>query len=115
MKLTGRYKEIHPSRWATTWLLSEQNAELRRLLIQVIGYERICQELHATELDTWREYTLLKIDDLVDIENICILKMTCPSTAYIHAIRVPPNIESAREAIKWVNWGIDPQEFSVQT
>ena len=55
-------------------MLSERNAELRRLLIQVIGYERICQELRATELDAWREYTLLKIDDRVDVEKICLLE-----------------------------------------
>lgn len=41
--------------------------------------------------------------------------MTCPSTSFIHALRVPPDINSAREAINWVNWGIDPEEFSVQT
>ena len=115
VRLTGRYREVHPLKWPATWLLSEHNAERRRLLIQVIGYERICQELQATELDTWREYTLLKIDEWVDVENICILKMTCPSTGYIHTIRVPPNIQSAREAVKWLNWGIDPEEFSVQT
>jgi hypothetical protein len=31
--------------------VKEQNAEIRRVLIQGIGYERICQELEATELD----------------------------------------------------------------
>nr|WP_264196540.1 hypothetical protein [Microseira wollei] len=41
--------------------------------------------------------------------------MTCPSTGHIHALRVPPDMTSAREAIRWVNWGIDPEEFSVQT
>jgi len=30
-------------------------------------------------------------------------------------LRVPPNLASAREAIGWVNWDIDPEEFSVQT
>ena len=113
--LTKKYKKCHPSRWSTEWLLSERNAELRRLLIQVIGYKRICQELQVTQLDAWREYTLLKIDARVDVEKICLLKMTCPSTGYIYVVRVPPNIESAREAIKWVNLGIDPEEFSVQT
>jgi len=85
------------------------------VLIQGIGYARICQELQATELDTWQEYTLLKIDSNVDVEDIYLLKMICPSTGYIHALRVPPDVESAREAITWVNWGIDPEEFSVQT
>jgi len=44
-----------------------------------------------------------------------LLKMTCPSTGHIHALRVPPNVRSAKEAIRWVNWDIDPAEFSVQT
>ncbi|WP_242056908.1 MULTISPECIES: DUF6745 domain-containing protein [Oscillatoriales] len=113
--LPEEYGKVHPDRWQAEWLLSEKNAELRRVLIQGIGYARICQELQPVELDNWQEYTLLKIDNDVDIEQIYMLKMTCPSTGYIHALRVPPNMRSAREAIKWVNWGIDPQEFSIQT
>ncbi|MEH1970355.1 MAG: hypothetical protein V7K91_28410 [Nostoc sp.] len=71
--------------------------------------------MQAIELDSWAEYTLLKIDADVDEESIYLLKMTCPSTGFIHALRVPPNTNSAREAIRWVNWEIDPEEFSVQT
>jgi internalin A len=111
--LPEKYGTIHPNNWQSQWILSEQNAELRRVLIQGIGYARICQELAAQELDTWREYTLLKIDNDVDGEPIYLLKMTCPSTGHIHALRVPPDMQSAREAIRWVNWGIDPEEFSV--
>ncbi len=85
------------------------------MLIQGIGYARLCQELQAIELDAWREYALLKIEARVDIEPIYLLKMTCPSTGYIHALRVPPTVISAREAIRWVNWGVDPEEFSMET
>ncbi|HBE18484.1 MAG TPA: hypothetical protein DDW51_12930 [Cyanobacteria bacterium UBA11367] len=101
--------------WLSQWVLEEENAEVRRLLIQTIGYDRICQELQAIELDAWREYTLFKIDINVDEEPIYLLKMTCPSTGHIHVLRVPPEINSAREAIRWVNWGIDPEEFAVET
>lgn len=110
-----KYGKIHPQQWQATWLLTEENAELRRVLIQGIGYARICQELQAIELDTSQEYTLLKIDADVDEEPIYLLKMTCPSTSFIHALRVLPNINSAREAISWVNWGVDPEKFGVQT
>ncbi len=113
--LPEKYGKIHPQQWQSQWLLTEENAELRRVLIQGIGYARICQELQAIELDFWKEYTLLKIDNDVDEEPIYLLKMTCPSTSFIHALRVPPNMNSAREAICWVNWGIDPEEFTVQT
>lgn len=113
--LPEKYGKIHPQQWQSQWLLTEENAELRRVLIQGIGYARICQELQAIELDTWQEYTLLKIDNNVDIEPIYLLKMTCPSTSFIHALRVPPNMNSAREAICWVNWGIESEEFAIQT
>lgn len=92
-----------------------KNAEVRRLLIQEIGYSRICQELQAIALDTWQEYTLLKIENEIDLEPIYLLKMTCPSTGQIHTLRVPATLTTARQAISWVNWGIDPEDFSFQT
>ncbi|WP_052128221.1 DUF6745 domain-containing protein [Neosynechococcus sphagnicola] len=106
--------QVSYDQWRADWLLTETNAELRRMLIQTFGYERICQELKALEIDRWQEYTLLQIP-MEDEESIQLLKMTCPSTNHIHVLRVPPEMTSAREAIAWVNWGHDPQEFVVQT
>ena len=114
VKLPETYGKVHPNKWQSQWLLSEDNAELRRVLIQGIGYDRIIQELSAQQIDTWQEYALLTIDN-ADVEPIYLLKMTCPSTGFIHALRVPPDLTSAREAIRWVNGGIDPEEFSVQS
>ena len=114
VRLPEKYGKVHPDLWKAEWLLAEDNAELRRVLIQGIGYDRICQELAAEQIDSWQEYTLLRIDN-ADVERIYLLKMTCPSTGFIHALRVPSNLTSAREAIRWVNWDIDPEEFSVQT
>jgi len=115
VRLPEKYGKVPPEKWQPQWLLEEDNAELRRVLIQAIGYDRICQELQAVELDSWQEYTLLRIDADIDAEVIYLLKMTCPSTGYIHALRVPPNMVTAREAIIWVNWGIAPEEFAIQT
>ena len=113
--LPEKYGAVHPHQWQSQWLLEEDNAELRRVLIQAIGYGKLCQELAATELDTWREYTLLRIDNSIDVEPIHLLKMTCPSTGYIHSTRVPPNLRSAQKAISWVNWDINPEEFAIET
>ncbi|MBD1934530.1 MULTISPECIES: DUF6745 domain-containing protein [Cyanophyceae] len=113
--LPKKYGTDHPHHWQASWLLEENNAELRRVLIQGIGYDRIAHELGAIELDSYQEYTLLKIDTDIDIEPIYLLKMTCPSTKFIHVLRVPPDVVSAREAIRWVNWGISPEEFAIQT
>ncbi len=107
--------ELPLEQWQSNWLLQEKNAELRRVLIQGIGYDRLCQELQAVELDAWREYSLIRIDSQVDVEPIYLLKMICPSTASIHAARVPPEITTAREAIRWVNWDTDPEDFSAES
>lgn len=115
VRIPEKYGNLHPHQWRSQWLLDEANAELRRILLQGIGYGRICQELDAIELDTWREYTLLEIDADLDEEPILLLKMLCPSTGFIHVSRVPPEVESAREAIQWMNWDIDPEEFAAQS
>jgi leucine-rich repeat protein SHOC2 len=115
------------SEWKSEWLLDEENAEIRQILIQQIGYEKICQELDTIELDSWREYTLLKIDDIeivydeddednyveISREPMVLLKMNCPSTGHIQILRVPPEMTSAEAAITWVNHGIHPDEFTV--
>ncbi|MEG3923501.1 leucine-rich repeat domain-containing protein [Microcoleus sp. T3B2] len=115
VELPEKYGCLHPNQWQSEWLLREDNAELRRVLIQGIGYARLCEELLATKIDIWQEYALLQIYNNAEAEPIILLKMTCPSTGFIHALRVPPDLTSAREAIRWVNWDIDPEEFSVQT
>ncbi|BAY83020.1 hypothetical protein NIES267_25060 [Calothrix parasitica NIES-267] len=122
--LPEKYGSIPSSQWKSQWLLEEQNAELRRILIQAIGYNKIYQELGAIELDSWQEYTLLEIDNYTELnpkhpqnysEPMHLLKMTCPSTGFIHFLRVPPDINSARTAITWINWGIDPEDFDIQS
>ncbi|MFB2923518.1 diguanylate cyclase domain-containing protein [Aerosakkonema funiforme] len=113
--LPEKYGIVPLQNWKTEWILEEKNAEVRRVLVKAIGYERICQELQTTEIDNWQKYTLLKIENDVKEEPIYLIKMTCPSTGFIHFLRVPPHMRSAREAIRWVNWGIDPEEFAVQT
>ncbi len=115
VRLPEKYGKIHPKKWNPQWLLTENNAELRRVLIQGIGYSRIIEELQAIQIDSWQEYRLLKIKKDIDIEPIHLLKMTCPSTGHIHVLRVPHNITSAREAIIWINWGVEPEDFAVQT
>jgi leucine-rich repeat protein SHOC2 len=98
-------------------LLAEKRVELRRILIDRVGYLRIYNHFGAIVQDTWRQYTLLKTRRFqsFDREPMVLLKMVCPSTAHIHVLRVPPTMTSAEAAIVWVNHGIHPDEFAVQT
>lgn len=155
--LPESYGKVRPEQWRSHWILEETNAELRRVLIGAIGYARLCQELETTELDSWKEYTLLRLESFqqripeqviyprfpnlegleefltqgfqvekdndgfqrlvrpASSEPIHLLKMTCPSTGHIHAMRVPPTLQTAREAVGWMNWDIDAEEFTQQT
>ena len=115
IRLPEKYGKVPPSEWRSQWLLSEENAQLRMVLIQAIGYDRICHELQAVTIDSWQEYELLAVNSEIDIEPINLLKMICPSTGKIHVLRVPPDINSAQSAIKWVNWDIDALDFGAQT
>ncbi len=99
------------------WLLAENRVELRRILIDRIGYLQIYNHFGAIVQDTWRQYTLLKTRRFESFERepMVLLKMVCPSTAHIHILRVPPTMKSAEAAIVWVNHGIHPDDFAVQT
>jgi leucine-rich repeat protein SHOC2 len=105
------------SDWQPQWLLNESNSQLRRILIDRIGYLQIYNRFGALVQDTWRQYTLLKTRKFqsFDREPMVLLKMICPSTAHVHILRVPPDLKSAEEAIVWVNHGIHPDTFAIQT
>ena len=95
-------------------LVKEQNAEVRREIMRKIGVSRILQKLQAKKLDEWREYELYLIEN-IDIEPVHILKMRCPSSETFYSLRIPPEIDKAREAIKWCNHNIDPELLEVET
>lgn len=42
------------SEWKAEWLLTEENAEVRRVLIEQLGFEKVCEELDTISLDIWR-------------------------------------------------------------
>ena len=113
VRLPFNYGSVKRTQWKAEWVLNEKNAELRRVLIQEIGYSKLCRDLNAKKVNEWREYELLRIDN-ADVEPIVLLKMTCPSTSLIHAHRVPPDIASARQAIQWINHGVDAEEFVME-
>jgi hypothetical protein len=104
------------SEWESMRLLTEQNAEVRRALIQGIGYERIARELGARTVHTDRDMELLRITADVDVEPVQLLKVVCPSTQHTHILRVPPETETCEQARHWTFWREDGGrvEFAVE-
>lgn len=111
--LPEQYGSVRSELWKAAWIPKERNAQLRQILTEGIGYERVVRDLKATKVSQWKEYTLLKLKDVADIP-IMLLSMTCPSTGHTHILPVPEDSKTAEAAITWVNWGIHPDEFGVQ-
>ncbi len=106
---------VHTTHWKAEWLLDEENAEIRRLIIETVGYDAIARDLNAVKRDEWREYALHRIERDVDVEPIQLLSMTCPSTQRQYMIRVPPDVTTARDAATWINHGVDPAAFAAES
>jgi hypothetical protein len=119
-RLPESYGATKRAEWKAEWLLTEKNAELKRCLIQNIGYDKIAQQLNAKTLDSWEDrgrgglYELVKVGGDVDVEPILLCKMSCPSTGAPYMIRVPPDITKAYDAITWIRHGIPPEQFICQ-
>lgn len=96
--------------WKAKWLLDANNAEYRMVLLRVLGYVKVLAELDSIVLDEGidtnnNEMMLIKIGGY-DVEDICLLKVVCPSTGKIHILRVPPSMRYCEEARRWTLFDI---------
>ena len=99
------------------WIFRERNAEIRKLIIENLGWPKILSDLHGKSVDKWNSYELLKIQpkDRLMRESFLLLKMVCPSSDSDYVLCVPPEMKTAKEAITWVNLGIPSEKFIKQT
>lgn len=87
------------SQWKPIWLhLSPP--EHRRMIIQEIGYDRICQECKTKVVDTWQNHTLLWFP--IRGGKQYLLKTVCETTGTNQYVEVPA-LTSVRAAFDWVN------------
>lgn len=112
LKLMGEISKIK-----SKWILQERNAEVRKLIIEKIGWTKILSDLDAELVNQWNSYELYRIQpqDQLIRESFQLLKMKCPSAGSDYVLCVPPRINTAGEAITWINRGIAPELFTQQT
>lgn len=83
----------------------QANAELRRVLLSRMGYEKFLQEADARTLDQDHdpggERRLLQVA-LPNDEALVCLAVFCPSTGRQYMLRVPPSVRSCRQAAAWI-------------
>lgn len=93
-------------------VLAEKNAEVRRVLIERIGFERFLQDSQARviheDTDPGGPRQLLQVD-LHDDEPLVCVSVRCPSTGRHYLIRVPPTMTTCHQAVAWTA-GFDKAE-----
>jgi hypothetical protein len=96
---------FRPETITTTEILAEKNAELRRVLLERMGYEAFLDKAEAETLDSDRdpggERRLLRVQMEGDEALVCV-SVICPSTGRQYVIRVPPTMRSCRQAVAWI-------------
>lgn len=76
--------------------------------INNIGWARLLEQMNAVEIDSWEEYTLLRVvKEQVNIQTMQFLKAKNPDTGEVRVIRIPLRITSAIEAVRWINRSTD--------
>jgi hypothetical protein len=102
---------FHPEQLTAKETLAERNAEVRRVMIERMGYLRFAQEANAKVLDRDQDAggprQLLSID-LEEDEPLVGLSCRCPSTGRQYFLRVPPTMNTCHQAAAWMAGYDDP-------
>jgi hypothetical protein len=105
---------FEPERITIGEILGETNAELRRVLLERFGLERFIAEANAEVLDVDHdaggERKLLRVPMPEDEPLVCVL-VHCPSTGRQYILRVPPTMQTCREAVAWTVGFDDPDQY----
>jgi hypothetical protein len=99
---------LHPDSLTTEQIAKEQNAQVRQVMVERLGVERVCQMFNAKSLDSHGQYQLLALD-LGDGRVRPYLKMRNPSIGVWHVEGVHPNCRTVQEALNWRNGLTDDQ------
>ncbi len=91
---------MKPETLSVDEVLGERNLEVRRVMIERIGLERLMREERAERLESTEQGTLYRLP-LQGEEPIIIVSVTCPSTGRKYFLRVPPRVRRVHEAIAW--------------
>jgi len=95
-------------------VLDEQNVEVRRVMMERLGYEKFLADVNAEVLhqdkDPGGVRRLLRIP-LKNDEPLVCLAVLCPSTERQYVLRVPPTMTTCHQAAAWVAGFDNPDDY----
>lgn len=115
VNVTGQVA-FHPETLTARQALGEENAELRRVMLERIGPERFVAEVQPEELDADTDAggprRLLRVA-IPEGEPLVALQVRDPSTGRQYLLRVPPQITTCRRAAAWIAGFENPQDYEL--
>jgi hypothetical protein len=106
---------FHPESITAQEVLAEPNAELRRVLLERMGYDAFIVAAAAAELDRDQDpgglRRLLRVD-LDRDEPLVVLSVSCPSTGRAYLLRVPPTMLTCHQAAAWIAGFDNPDDYA---
>jgi len=97
-----------PERLTPSRILTETNAEIRRLMLEKVGIEHVLSKANASIIDSDKDAggkrSLIQAYVMTDQDEHVVryLRCSCPSTAREYLLPVPPNINSCKAAAAWL-------------
>lgn len=109
-----RHVVEEPNRITAKDILAEQNAEVRRVLLERFGPQRYLVEIGATPVHQDEYGTLYRVEMTLD-EPLVMVKVlnSTPEpdgTRKEYFLRVPPTMTTARQAVAWT-FGLDAGQY----
>ena len=105
----------NPEKINSELVLKEQNTEVRRCMIERMGYAKLMLQANPKILDIDKDAAgmprrLLKID-LKEDEPLVIVEVNCPSTNHNYMLRVPPQMKTCAESVAWT-YGFKASDYA---
>ncbi len=105
---------FHPEEIGVQEIFAQRNAEVRRVMLERVGWERFLNEakpkVRDRDHDPGGDRHLLHVS-LPDREEILVLCITCPSTGRRYFIRIPPRLTTCHQAAAWMAGFDDPKQY----
>lgn len=101
---------LRPETITAEQIAKEPNAQVRQVMVERVGIERVCQMFNAQSIHAQGEYDLLSLD-LGDGRRRPYLKMRNPSVGCYHIEGVHPDCRTVQQAINWRASGDINQEW----
>jgi len=101
-KITNRLHALINDKELTAQdILKIRNSAVRRICLEELGYARFLSQIEHEIIDKDGEYELVRVDWHKREESICLVKVKCSSTGAYYTLRVPPHMETVKQAVAW--------------